>query len=334
MSNGALQAWLFIKGMRPETWVVSPGPEVIQSLGGQLYDRIFVPGLLFSFPTVKAATQAALRCHSYLSPMFQQTGIPPMAVDIGPRPKLLPLLVFESQANSVVVTQDAMKYLASEPLEVLPGPDTLLETGETIKTKLLAASSLNIGWSLPTLAMDAQTPTAPYLRRTEPAVINIQMAPAKRLDFGFPIPWKMIFIFGFAGFLLLGAYLVTASLAKKVAPRKTSETAALPQLPDPSLTPLSLEHARIDTKGVFGAPTATPIPPGLGAVVIHTTPKDAKIVVNSRVVAMRSPVKLGELSNQDVWMLTVSRPGYRTYTQIFNVEANRETVLKVALEKE
>jgi hypothetical protein len=334
MSNGAFQAWLFIKGMKPETWVVSPGPGVIQSMGGQPYDRVFVPGLLFTFPTVKAATQAALRCHSYLAPMFQQIGIPPMAIDIGPRPKILPVLVFDQQAGTVIITQDAMKYLASEPLEVLPGPDTRLETGEILKTNLLPASSLNVGWSLPTLAVETTAGGTPYVRRTEPAIINIQMGPKRETVLPFEIPWKMLVLCGIAGFLLLGAYLVTAALVGKVKPAKTAVFETPTESPDAALTPLSLEHARVDTKGVFGAPTATPIPPGFGSVVIRTVPADAEIYVNHRLVAKRSPATLRDMSNQEVLMLNVSRQGYKDHMQIFNVEANRETVLKVALEKE
>lgn len=337
MSAGGLQAWLFIAGMKNETWVVSPGPGVIQPLGGQVYEKVYVPGLLITFPTAKAALQAALRCHTYLAPMFQDSGIPPMAIDVGAKPKTLPVLVFDRQARTIIGTQSAMKYLASEPLELIPGPDVPLEDGEVVKTRIVPVSSFNVGWSLPTVDVGEQGGLPSYTKKSEPAIINIQMGAKRGFGLPFRVPWKAVIIFGLAGLLLLVGYQLMVSITENMpGVQKTKaarQVAVIADDPESVGTPLDMDYARVNTLGVLGVSTATPVPPGIGSVVIETTPKNAEIMVNEKVIAKSSPVKLEDQSNQDVLMLTVSKKGYETYTRVFNIEADKETILRVALKK-
>jgi hypothetical protein len=80
-------------------------------------------------------------------------------------------------------------------------------------------------------------------------------------------------------------------------------------------------------------PRPTAVPLGYGAVVIQVDPRDARIFVDDILVAKKSPVTLQDRSNRDVYKLVVKRKGYKTYTKIFNVEADRRLVLNVMMEK-
>jgi hypothetical protein len=322
-------AHLFVRGVDPKSWALSAGPSIVNVLGGRMEDRIYVPGVLLSFPNVRSAARAALRLNQEYSRTTDRALIPPMAIDSGTDPAFLPAVTFDTQAGSVVVTQDAERFLASEPVEMLPGPMVPREGKGDLPTRLLPASSHNLGWALPSL--DTGKPDHRYLR-AEPAVVNIQMEPRRRPRLPFFIPFKLIFLMAFAGVALLFAYVMVQALH----PPKTGEESTAEEPATSTVTtqePASEARAREAREVPVLKATEIPIPPGFGAVVIQTEPPDAKIYVNEELVGSKSPVKLEKQSNQEAYKLTVTRKGYDPYMKIYNVEADQRMVIHVRLER-
>jgi hypothetical protein len=332
-----MNAWLYLKGVTRQTWTMSPGPALAEGLGGRWAQEPPLPGILLSFSSTVSAARTALRIHSEMGSMFKD-GVPPMAVAPGGDPRELAILVHDLGPRFVLLTEEAVRFMASEAVETLPGPDVALEGGRTMRTKILPATSYNIGWALPAVATAPPPPTraVPVSTdpvRREPPVVNIWMGD-KRDRFTWPrLPWGLILGGGFAFVLLLGAYQVVKRVGTQRRDRLASAGQATPTEETAAATP-EPDGTPIDWVGMFRErQAAKQAAVGFGTVVIRTEPADAQVFVNDRLVGKKSPVTLEKQTNQEVYTLTVKRKGYRAHTMIYNVETDRTTSLDVKLEK-
>ena len=323
MSAADPTVWLLISSVDRDALSKGPAFSTLASLGGQFIDHVYAPGVLVSFPSATNATRAALRCHPDLARNAPGGAVPAMALDVAGDVKGLSGIVSEMPENTVSVTQTIAKRLSGEPLEFMPGQAVLLDDGREVATQVVNVNSHNMGWALPTLSTGAPS----YVRRTEPAVVNIQMGKPERTTF-FRLPWKLFFFLGFVFFGLLAAYQITQTVLEEIRSESTPQTGEA-EAEVIENEPIELVEGVEDLVPVY-----SPIPQGYGTVVVQTVPSKAKIFLNDELVGETSPVVLENKSNKESYKLTVQGKGYETYTSIFNVEANQRKVLDVRLAKQ
>jgi hypothetical protein len=318
MPKADISAWLFVQGISREKWAMSPGPTIVRDYKGTQMDEIFVPGILLGFPSTKAAAKAAMRFHFDLAQMFGAE-LPPMVIDAEGNPRTLPTIAFGREPKLVILTPDAVRQLASEPLDLATGPEVKIEGGKRISTRLMLTTDQNIGWALPAVQVavsgaypDKAGPAVETPTNLPPGVgIPIRKASAPK-KVGTGVRWVAV-----VGLLVIAVAYVWGPISHEewFGPKKT---AVVEKPYEPLILP---DRAKI------------PLPSTHGTVVIQCEPADARIYVDDRLVAKQSPAVLEKQSSNGLYKLMVKRKGYKPYTKIYNVRAGQRLVLDVQLEK-
>jgi hypothetical protein len=315
-------AWLFVQGIAREKWAMSPGPSIVAGYKGKQVDEIYVPGILLGFPSTKAAAKAAMRFHFDLAQMFGNE-LPPMVIDSGGNPRNLPTIAYGRDPKLVILTSEAARQLAGEPIDLTAGPELNLEGMKGAKSKLMPPSEHNIGWALPAVQIEVK---GAYPQNAAPSILSGTGAPEFSSSPQRPIEWpstgKTLRFSGAFLLLLFSGFFFWNRLAPSLKPQE----------PPPQATERALSTQEL-LKPLPYFITPTPVPAGFGSVVIHYEPKNSKVFVDNQLLAKKSPITLDKESDQAVHKLIVEKKGYKTYTKIFNVEANQRLVLHVKLEK-
>ncbi|HLG20394.1 MAG TPA: PEGA domain-containing protein [Bdellovibrionota bacterium] len=320
MGKQDLAAWVLFYGVDRNTFARIPALSLCAGYSGQMLDDAEAPGTLMGFPNAVQAARAALRCHPELMRALPEGSVPPMVIDTSGDSKRMATVAFGMPAGTIAVTENIARWLAGEPLELLPGPRIRMEGERDVPVRILNLSSHNMGWALPTIPTAFPPSSPPYLRRTEPAVINIQMAPKRSWP---KIPWRILFILAIGVVFVFGALASARLLTRRLRAARTG-----------SPEPQAQTSSEISFVEAIPTPTPTPIPLGFGTVVIQTTPPAAKVYLNDELVGKKSPVVLSQKSNQETYKLTVEAKGYDTHTSLFNVDADQRKVIDIRLAKQ
>ncbi|MFH1263510.1 MAG: PEGA domain-containing protein [Pseudomonadota bacterium] len=316
MPKTDISAWLFVQGISREKWAMSPAPTIVRDYKGTQMDEIFVPGILLGFPSTKAAAKAAMRFHFDLAQMFGAE-LPPMVIDAGGNPRTLPTIAFGREPKLVILTPDAVRQLASEPIDLVTGPEVKIEGAKRITTRLMLPTDQNLGWALPAVQVAVSGAYPDKGGGPIEAPMNLPAGsgiPIRKSSAPVPVGTAVRFVAAVGLLVVAGAFLYERVirgelLAKKeVVVEKPYEPLILP---DRSKNPLLVE----------------------GTVVIRCEPADAQIYVDDRLVAKKSPAVLEKQSVHGLYKLMVKRKGYKPYTKIYNVTGGQRLVLDVKLEK-
>jgi hypothetical protein len=317
-------AWLFVQGIPREKWAMSPGPSIAASYKGKQIDEIYVPGILLGFPSVKAAARAAMRFHFDLAQMFG-SDLPPMVIDAGGNPRSLATIAHGREAKLVLLTPQAARELAGEPIELAPGPELNLEGMKGAKSHILPPTDQNIGWGLPSVPVEVK---GAYPDKETP---ELALHPASQ---GTPVSSVRISLWKEVSPLLRALFAIALlGFAAHFFWQQVSPT--LPKVVDSAPRPEELPTSSV---GIFTPlpffSTPTPATSGIGSLVVVVHPSDAEVYVNERLAGKRSPVKLENRDSQEIAKLTIRKRGYKTHTRYFNVEADRRMVVEIRLERD
>jgi hypothetical protein len=246
-----------------------------------------------------------------------------MVIDSGGNPRLLPTIAYGREPRIVLVTPEAARQLAGEPIELVAGPDLKVEGMKGAKSKLLPPSEHNIGWALPTLQMEVK---GSYPDKGGPSYPSNDDEPSRSSESAPAQPSSSPFLLVLVVLLCvaLSGFFVWKQLFQP------SQTATAPALADTKTHTSSV--GLLTPLPYFITPTPAPI--GFGSILIRSEPTDARIYVNDVLVGKKSPVKLEHQSNQEGYKLIVVRKNYKPYAMLFNVEPGHQVVMDVKLQKE